>query len=251
MSMSLSNPLDQFTKQVSDLLATQAHSQRDSIEAAASHFADVICADKLIHTFGTGHSHILAEEIFYRAGGLANVSVVVDDELMLHKAVVSATNKERESATVSNLLASHPMVSGDCLLVISNSGGNGATLELAKKAKELGVKVIALTSVNHASSAKTRSPQGVRLHEIADVVLDNGGVPGDASISFDGLATPVAATSTIIGAFLLQSVVVETVARVLASGRKPELFLSANLDGGDAHNKALFAKYVKQIPILN
>ena len=243
--------LDLFTAQVSALLSRQATTQRANIERAAQYFADAICEDKLIHTFGTGHSHLLAEEMFYRAGGLANVSIVVDDELMLHKAVVSATAKERDPETVAKLLASHPMVAGDCLLVISNSGGNGATLELAKKAQELGVKVVALTSINHASSAKARSPQGVRLHEIADVVLDNGGVPGDASVEFDELATPVAATSTIIGAFLLQSVVVESVARVLSRGRVPELFLSANLDGGDAHNKALFAKYLTRIPILN
>jgi len=245
------NPLDTFAHQVSSLLAQQSQAQRANIVSAAKALVASIKNDKLIHTFGTGHSHLLAEEIFYRAGGLANVSLVVNDDLMLHKSVVSATAKERQPGVVDHLLASHPMTSGDCLIVISNSGGNGATLELAKRAQSLGLTVIALTSVNHATSAAARSGSGQRLHQIADVVLDNGGLPGDASVKIDGIPTAVGATSTIIGAFLLQSVIVETVGLLAKEGFTPDLFLSSNLDGGDSHNALLFAKYLRRIPILD
>ncbi|CAB4661515.1 MAG: sugar isomerase domain-containing protein [Actinobacteria bacterium] len=243
--------LQAFTSRVLALLLAQSQSQNSEILKAAKALATTIENDGLIHTFGTGHSHLLAEEIFYRAGGLANVSLFVNDDLMLHKAVVSATAKEREPGVVDSLLKLHPLDKGDCLIVISNSGGNGASLELAQRAKKLGITVIALTSVNHATSGSARSKNSLKLHEIVDIVLDNGGVPGDAFMNIEGIPTPVGATSTIVGAYLLESLVVQTIAMLASKGKVPDLFLSSNLEGGDMHNAKLFAKYLSRIEILN
>jgi uncharacterized phosphosugar-binding protein len=205
----------------------------------------------MIHTFGTGHSHLLAEEIFYRAGGLAAIYPILDERLMLHKEVVKGSQNERLPGLARELIDQHPIASGDVVIVISNSGGNQVTIDLVKLAKGLGAKVIAVTSVNHATSSAARSSASEKIHQLADVVLDNSGVVGDALIRVAGSPMSAGPTSTVIGGALLQSVVVGTVAECLKRGIQPEIFLSSNLAGGDENNAAIFDKYRSLIDLYN
>jgi uncharacterized phosphosugar-binding protein/N-acetylglucosamine kinase-like BadF-type ATPase len=234
-----------------ELLGRVAITQQESVAACVDLFADALASGKMIHTFGTGHSHLLAEEIFYRAGGLAAIYPILDDRLMLHKEVVKGSQNERLPGLAQELVNQHPIASGDVVIVISNSGGNQVTIDLVKLAQGLGAKVIAVTSVNHATSKSARSNAAEKIHHLADVVLDNSGVVGDALVQVAGSPMSAGPTSTVIGGALLQSVVVGTVAECLKRGIQPEIFLSSNLAGGDENNAAIFDKYRSLIDLYN
>ena len=233
------------------LLGKVAITQQDSVAKCVKFFADALANNKMIHTFGTGHSHLLAEEIFYRAGGLATIYPILDERLMLHKDVVKGSQYERLPDLAKELLTKHPIVAGDVVIVISNSGGNQVTIDLVNLAKAAGAKVIAVTSINHATSSSARSHATQKIHQLADVVLDNSGVVGDASVRVAGSLMSVGPTSTVVGGALLQSVVVGTVAELIKRGIEPEIFLSSNLANGDQSNAALFHKYRPLIDLYN
>ncbi len=234
-----------------ELMGRVAITQQESVAACVDLFADALASGKMIHTFGTGHSHLLAEEIFYRAGGLAAIYPILDERLMLHKEVVKGSQNERLPGLAQELVNQHPIASGDVVIVISNSGGNQVTIDLVKLAQGLGAKVIAVTSVNHATSKSARSNAAEKIHHLADVVLDNSGVVGDALVRVAGSPMSAGPTSTVIGGALLQSVVVGTVAECLKRGIQPEIFLSSNLAGGDENNAAIFDKYRLLIDLYN
>ena len=234
-----------------ELMGRVAITQQESVAACVDLFADALTSGKMIHTFGTGHSHLLAEEIFYRAGGLAAIYPILDERLMLHKEVVKGSQNERLPGLAQELVNQHPIASGDVVIVISNSGGNQVTIDLVKLAQGLGAKVIAVTSVNHATSKSARSNAAEKIHHLADVVLDNSGVVGDALVRVAGSPMSAGPTSTVIGGALLQSVVVGTVAECLKRGIQPEIFLSSNLAGGDENNAAIFDKYRLLIDLYN
>lgn len=234
-----------------ELLGQVAITQQEAVATCVNLFTDALANGKMIHTFGTGHSHLLAEEIFYRAGGLAAIYPILDERLMLHKEVVKGSQNERLPGLAQHLINQHPIASGDVVIVISNSGGNQVTIDLVKLAQGQGAKVIAVTSINHATSNSARSSATEKIHQLADVVLDNSGAVGDARVRVAGSRMSVGPTSTVIGGALLQSVVVGTVAECLKRGIQPDIFLSSNLAGGDENNSAIFDKYRPLIDLYN
>ncbi len=131
-----------------------------SIRAGAELVADALGTGGVVHAFGTGHSHMLAEELFYRAGGLVRVEPILFEGLMLHAGARLSTSLERLPGLADALLADHPMAAGDVLVVASNSGGNAVGSALAARARELGVRVVAIESVAHATSAGRRHNLG-------------------------------------------------------------------------------------------
>jgi uncharacterized phosphosugar-binding protein len=206
------------------------------IRAGAELMADALAGGGVIHAFGTGHSHMLAEELFYRAGGLVRVEPILFEGLMLHAGARLSTALERLPGLGEAILDEHPMTAGDVLVVASNSGGNAVGAALAKRARDRGVHVIAIESLAHASSGVRRHKDVPLLDGIADVVVDNGGCVGDAAVAIEGLATRVAPTSTVTGAAILNAMVAEAVGILVERGTPPEVYTSANLDGGDAAN---------------
>jgi uncharacterized phosphosugar-binding protein len=222
--------------------------QVEAIHRAAEFVARTIERNGLVHTFGTGHSHLLAEEIFSRAGGLLPVNVIESAATMLHEDVVASGAWERLSGVAAVMLDSASIDSqSDVLIVISNSGRNAAPIEAAEWGRQHGVPVIALTSVAHSRSMPAVARSGKRLCEVADVVLDNLGLPGDALVDIQpGLR--VGATSTAIGACLLQCVVLETVQTCLARGIQPPVLRSGNTLGAAEANARLVQTYPGQLP---
>ena len=241
--------IDQYFSILSDTLTRVRTTQCEAMETAARRIYDSVREGHLLYTFGTGHGHLLALEIFYRAGGLAPVCPILDEELMLHISAAGSTLKERDERLVARLLERYPLTAGDVLIISSNSGRNAVPVLLARAARDLGVYVIALTSMAHSSSVSGRNSAGLRLFEVADLTLDNGGIPGDAAISFaDGTRT--GATSTAAGAAILQAVICRVHEIALAEGFTADFFVSSNIDGGDAVNNRLVEKYKDRIPGL-
>ena len=207
-----------------------------NIRAGATLLADALEHGRTIHAFGTGHSHMLAEELFYRAGGLVRVKPILFDGLMLHGNAQLSTSLERVPQLAHALLDAHPMTAGDVLIVASNSGGNAVVSTFARLALSRDVQVIAIVSLAHATSAAARWTDVPRLHEVANVTIDNGGCVGDAAIEIDGFVTKVSPTSTVVGAAILNAMVAEAVRSLVERGIVPEVYTSANLEGGDTAN---------------
>lgn len=219
------------------LISRLVDSEWPRIDAAAELMTGAIAAGGAIHAFGSGHSHMLAEELFYRAGGLVQVRPMLFEGLMLHASAPLSTALERLPGLAAAILDDHPMAAGDVLLIASNSGGNAVSTELARLARERGVHTIGITSLAHATSAQARSTGGPRLHQLVDIAVDNGGALGDAAVSIDGLTPRVAPTSTVVGAAIVNALVAEVVERLVRQGIVPELYTSSNVAGGDAANR--------------
>lgn len=216
----------------------------EAMRHAAEALADCLAAGGLLHTFGTGHGHLLAEELFHRAGGLAAVNPMLDPGVMMREGADSATLLERLPGYAAVILERYDVRAGDLILIASNSGRNAVPLEMALLCKERGLTVVALTSVAHSSSQTSRHASGLRLFEIADLVFDNCGEPGDTALTLEGMAGGVSSTSTVVGAALLQQWVAETARLLLARGITPPILQSSNAaEGADAENETFIGRY--------
>ena len=242
MSDPVASPGRRYLEIAGELVARLLDDEWPNIRAAAELVADTLAARGIVHAFGTGHSHMLAEELYYRAGGLVDVRPILFEGLMLHASAPLSTSLERLPGLAEALLDDHPIRSGDVLIVASNSGSNAVTSELARLARAAGARVIAVTSLRHATSSAARATALPRLHELADVVIDNGGCVGDAAVEIDGLASRVAPTSTVVGAAIVNAIEAEAVGILVERGAEPEVFASSNVEGGDAVNAALLGR---------
>jgi uncharacterized phosphosugar-binding protein len=212
----------------------------DAIAAAADAVERTAKADGLAFLFGTGHSHILAEEAHYRAGGLALAVPILSTPLMVHEGAVASTSFERMPGMVEPVLEHYPMGNNDVLFIVSNSGVNIATVEAARIGKARGATVIAVTSQDYSRQAARGR---VRLAEIADIVLDNGSPPGDAIVGVPGSELRVGPISTSIGAALINAVFAEVAVRLQSAGGSAPIYLSANMPGAKETNDKLIARY--------
>lgn len=219
-----------------DLIGRLRNEEASNIVAAARLIADSLIAKRTVHVFGTGHSHMLAEELFYRAGGLVNVQPLLFEGLMLHSSAPLSTSLERLSGLAEALLLDHPIAAGDVVIVASNSGSNAVTSEFVQRVMADGVPVIALTSLNHATSPSARATSFPRLHEMATVVIDNGGCVGDAAVDIEGIDKRVSATSTVVGSAILNAVMAEAIQLAVNEGVIPDIYESSNTSSGDATN---------------
>ncbi|MDR2646583.1 MAG: SIS domain-containing protein [Oscillospiraceae bacterium] len=240
---------DEYLEKVAQKIE-QCRAASNKIEQFSIALADTIQAQKKFFAFGTGHSSLLAQELFYRAGGLVCVQPILESALMLHESASKSTQLERVAAYAHVIMRHYSLQKGDLLLICSNSGRNPLCVELAVLARQAGVKIAALTSVAHSLAGASRHESGLRLLECADIVLDNFGEIGDACVGFDGFSARTSPTSTVIGAAILQAAVAETVALLLRRGVAPEVFASSNIDGGDAKNAAFLERYSKEIRFL-
>ncbi len=228
----------------------KAFRQEKEISIASKWIANAIMNQGWIYTSGTGHSHMLAEEIFYRAGGFARVIPILDPDLMLHKDASGSTEVERREGYAATLFQPYTITPKDVFIISSNSGRNSVSVEMAQIARERGAKVIVITNYAHSKSVDSRHSSGLKLFQVCDIFLDTFGEIGDASIDLDGLHTNVGATSTVVGAALLNAMMVQAAAFALESGTVPEVFNSSNSDEGESHNETLISKYKADIKIL-
>jgi uncharacterized phosphosugar-binding protein len=234
------------------LLQEVRETQQEAIEEAAGLCAEAISGGGLIHVFGTGHSHILAEELYDRAGGVLAVNPILVGDLMLHEGGLRSGPLERLPGMAEVILDHEPVRAGDVLIVASNSGRNAVPVQMAELARQRGLKVVAITSLQHSRSVSSRTPGGRRLFEVVDVVIDNRGVPGDAVLPVPGATegAHMAATSTVTGAAIIQAIMAETVDRLAAAGAEVPILMSANLEGADEHNERQLRRLGPRVPSL-
>ena len=228
----------------------KAFQQEREIRQAASFISTTLKNKGWIYACGTGHSHMLAEEVFYRAGGFARVRPLLIPKLMLHESATGSTEEERKEGYAPLLFQEYEITERDVLIISSNSGRNSVPIELASFAQQKGAKVIVITNLAHSQSVSSRHSSGLKLYQLGNVVLDNFGEIGDSSLQLEGLNTAIGPTSTVIGTALLQAVCVEATAQLLAQGIVPDIFASSNSDQGGAHNEALLEAYKPLVKML-
>ena len=237
-----STALDLYVQAMSELQARVVEGQRATLLEVAQRMFDTTRRDQRIFLFGTGHSHLLAEEGFYRAGGLANVVPILTEHVMLHHLPSLGSRLERTPGLADLILERYAPEPGEMLFVFSNSGVNQLPVEMAVEAHERGLFVVSVSSIQYAKQAPL-SDLGVRLDQSADLALDNGGIPGDASLELEGYPWRVAPSSTVICALLWNSLVAETARLLLESGVEPPVFASLNVTGAAEHNQTLLEKW--------
>jgi uncharacterized phosphosugar-binding protein len=220
------------------------------LDAAIDLMTKAIEAGAVIQAFGTGHSEAFAMEIAGRAGGLIPTNKIALRDLVLHGSMTAdalgGSSLERNPQVVAELWEISPIHPGDAFTIASNSGVNGSVVGMALLAKEKGHDVIAVTSLEHTAQVQPKHPSGLRLSEVADVVIDNLAPYGDATLDMPG-GVSVGSVSSITSAFIAQLLTIGVAERMNGDGRVPPLYVSANVPGGDEHNHALEKKYEGRI----
>lgn len=240
---------DTYWSQVRSQMDRVVTRQRPAIEQASEWLAKAFADGRFLFVFGTGHSHLLAEEVFYRAGGLARVVPILDEDLMLHRSASRSTNLERESGRAGPLLQRYGVSSGDVLLIASNGGRNAVPIDMALEGRTRGARVIALTNLAQTRAWPSRHASGKHLADVAELMIDNEGIDGDAVVPIEGLNSRIGPTSTLTGALILNLMAVQSVEILLRNGGVPEVFVSSNA-GGEAHNERLISAMKAMNPHL-
>ena len=239
-----------YLKNLYTLLEKLENTQEQTIDLVASVCADSIEKGGLLYFFGTGHSHMIAEEPFYRAGGLACVYPILETDLMLHEGASKSSGYERLEGLGNLVVSNAGLGKSDVLFIASNSGRNCAVIDAAMEAKKRGAITVAITSMNHTTQVASRHSSGLNLYQVCNYVLDNGGELGDASVELDGLGQKIAPTSSVMDITLVNLILVNTVELLLKKGIKPPVFMSANTDAGDEANRDVLKTYKARIPKL-
>lgn len=239
----------QYMDKVRNLLDIVETKEKSNIDRAISLLVKTNLDKKSVYIFGASHAGILSEEMYYRAGGMMTINAIFGREVMLDRKPITFTSKmERLEGYGTALASTVSFKPGDVLILHSVSGRNPVIIDLGLAAKKKGVKIIALTNLTYSKSVKSRHSSGKRLFEIADIVIDNHGDIGDAACTIKGVDQKVGPTSTVIGASILNSIVVEVNQQLVENGIKnPPIFYSANLDGGDKLNRRLYDEYKDSI----
>ncbi len=237
-----------YIKTVTETIDRAWNTQQDQLTATKALIAQAIEAKKNVFVFGCSHAGILAEEVFYRTGGLAVINPIFFPGFMLNTRPITMTSSlERVPGLGKIILKQNHVGEGDVLLLHSVSGRNTVPVEMAIEAREMGVHTVCITNLEYSKSVTSRHPSGKNLYEVCDIVIDNCGVTGDAAVKLDGLEEKIGPTSTTVGTAILNAIVIEAVEQMIADGIVPPVFMSANIDGGDAHNARIFEEYKDNI----
>lgn len=237
--------IQKYKKEVFNLLEKISSNQKDKFFKVAQEFYKTYKKNGMIYIFGTGHSHMLAEEGHFRAGGFAPICPILNSSLMLHEDTIFSSVLERTEGVATNLIKKYNIESKDILVIFTNSGVNQAPLEASYIAKKLKCKTVGVSSESYSKIAK-KSKYKKRLSEVVDYHFDNYGPPGDALIRIKKNLN-VSPFSTIAGSFILNSIISEVAE--LAKNEKPfPFYISGNMPNAEKHNNKLMKKYIKKNP---
>ncbi len=236
---------------VIELMEKIRDTQAQAIEQTAQVIAAAILADHLVYVFGASHAGILAQELFYRAGGLVPINPILPPGLTTDVRPITLTSKlERLPGFGTQIVAESPITAGDVLIVHSVSGRNAVSVEVAQAGKQRQAYIIVVTSMAYSSAVPPRQAGMPRLYEVADLVLDDCAPVGDALVPLDGYSQKVAPCSTVTGAAILNTVIARSAEIIFEATGDPPVFMSANLDGGDEHNQRWLDHYRGRLTYL-
>ncbi len=234
----------QYLDKCRGILETVA-AQEDKINQAAAWFADTILAGRMVHTFGSGHSRIMVEEMWPRYGSFPGFNPIVELSLTNHNNVVGA-NGQRQAMFLENvpglaarILRNFGLDKKDTALIISSSGCNVVPIEMAELLQQRGIKVVAVVTQAHLDASSSKRADGKKLTDFADLVIDTGAPAGDSMIQVEGLDTPVSPGSTVGGVMIINSIKA-ALAQLLTNAGHPPKVLTAGCVVGSEKATALF-----------
>ena len=221
--------------------------QEEEMEKAISEVFRTIKEDKIIHTFGSGHSHMVGLELFIRAGGLGNVNAMLDQDVLTSNGALRSSKLEKLEGLADILWEEYRIEKGDIIIIISNSGRNALPVEMALRAKKEGIKIIAITSLTQTKEFASRHSSGKKLFEIADIILDNKVISGDGIMKVGN--DRIGAMSSINGMFIINTVVTEAMIRAEKAGIELPVYSSQNIDSFENNDK-LYKKYMGRVKLI-
>ena len=236
-----------YYEEVKKLFEWIKTNQMENIKKGSEKIAECLKKDGMIHCFGTGHSHSLCEEIFYHAGGLVPVNMILVPAATLQEGLFFSTAVEGSPNLIPSILERNNIEEKDVMIVVSLSGRNFMPIDMALEAKKRGLYVIAISSTAQAAAGKTKHPGGKNLLEIADLVIDNRGVPGNAILEKEGLPSRVGGTQIVTGSLIMEMLVVQAMEECVNMDFIPPIMYCPNLPGGKEHNREAFRKYKNRI----
>ena len=239
----------QYFETVSQTLDTIFHQETAKIDKAGEILAETLKKDGLLYVFGCGHSHMLAEELFYRAGGLAPVYPIFETAAMLHEGAAKSSRIERMSGYAKHVITRYPIGPNDILLLSSTSGIYPFCMEMAEIATQMGAKVIGISSFAYLEKP-SRHKDGKHLPDFCDICLDNHVPVGDATIQVCEDGTKAGPVSTVAILSIAHAMVLEACEIMNSHGVQPKVFRSANCPGNDAYNAVMLKEFSSRIRCL-
>ncbi|HEU4571375.1 MAG TPA: sugar isomerase domain-containing protein [Candidatus Limnocylindrales bacterium] len=239
---------DTYLERVNALVARIAAEEREPILRAAVAVADRVAEDRLVNVIGPGgHSSMGAEEVFFRAGGLACVNAILDEGYLLAHGALRSMAVERTPGYARTILANAGLAPGDVLVIVNAYGVNSGTIDSATYAREIGATTIGVTSVELQRALPkdhpARHPSRQDLCDVVDITIDTKVPLGDALIEVDGVRERVGAVSTFANAFAMNALMLEAVAELARRGVEAPIWRSGNSPGGDEANRAVIERY--------
>lgn len=240
-----------YFKIMQEVVEKAYDSQGEQLEKAARVLVECTKNNGLIHLFGSGHSSLMTEDVFWRAASLANTHAIFESSVAGINEITKTSKIEKLEGLGNILVQYNHVEKPDVMICLSNSGNNAVTNDVALECKKRGVTVIAFTNIEYADQLTTQHSSGKKLKDIADIVIDNCSLIGDAAVKLDGLEMKVGATSTIPVAFMLQALMVQTCEYLLEEGIKPDVWYNGHLayesEDVKKHNDELAEKYYRRV----
>jgi uncharacterized phosphosugar-binding protein len=242
------SPAVEYLARCRELVVT-VEKQQAAINTAADWFAQTILAGRMVHLFGSGHSRILVEEMWPRYGSFPGFNPIVELSLSFHNLVVGPNGQrqamflENVSGLAERILRNFRLSGADSALVASSSGCNVVPIEMAQGFRERGIRVVAIVSRKHSEASRSQHARGKKLQDFADLVLDTGAPVGDAMVSIEGLAAPVAPGSTIGGCLLVNAIKAEVALRLTKAGKPPRVLVAGAVVGSEKAAQAFESAY--------
>ena len=233
--------MTEYLYKITECLTQIEEKEAENLKLASSLVAKTIENDGIIYIFGCGHSHLPGLDAFYRAGGLSNVSPILDTDLMLHNGAAKSSRMEKMSGLATEIIRRYGLTKKDMLFVLSASGKNQVPYEMALEAKKLGVKTVGISSSSYFE-------KGGKLHTATDIHIDCLVPYGDASVAVGDVK--MGGLSTATNCFIINSCLIEGSKIALSHGVKPPVYLSGNIEGGKDHNILLEERYFKRVKHL-
>jgi uncharacterized phosphosugar-binding protein len=238
--------IEKYFDKIISILEQIKNTQREKIESASKMVEKVIENDGIVYIFGCGHSHLIGLDCFYRAGGLVNVSAMLDTDLMLHNGAAKSSKMEKMSGIAESVFERYCLTKNDILITVSTSGKNAVPCEMAMTATKNGIPNISVVSSAYFDD-KTDTP---KLFECSDMYIDNCVPHGDAVMDITGTDVKMGSVSTVASSFILQSVILNAAEMAAKKGIELPIYKSGNIEGGSEFNKALIKKYLPRIKHL-
>ena len=237
-----------FLEKAESLMEKVRNEQAENISKATDLMVEAIKKDELIHIYGGGgHTTLVMGEMFFRAGGLANINPIMETSLSVFNQALKYLELERTENYGASIVKYYKVQPGEVFIIFHNIGINPATIDAAMEAKRCGAKIIAISSSHWQNEMPQdhfiRHSNKMNLFDLADVCIDDYNPVGDAVVTVPGMTTPIAPVSNVVDFTIAHLLEIETCRQCVERGIVPPVWNSANAPGGDEKNAAYLAKY--------